>query len=201
MLPNGLEVVLPPRATLRDAEAFIRQQAAWVLHALDRLPAPAAPLADGSQLPWLGATLTLRVLASARTRTRHQEADLLVAPDGKPLATCVEAWYRAEAARYFGDRVARHAATLGVAHGRISIKDTRTRWGSCSSKGNLNFSWRLLLAPADVADYVAAHEVAHLRELNHSPRFWTLVESVCPEYRVARDWLKRHGPELATWPG
>jgi predicted metal-dependent hydrolase len=201
MLPSGLEVVLPPRATLREAESFIRQQAAWVLNALARLPEPTAPLADGSSLPCLDVVLTLRVRSGATSAVQRRGTDLLVTPAGMSLLGCLEAWYRAEARRYFVARVAVHVAALGTPHGRITIKDTRTRWGSCSSKGNLNFSWRLLLAPAAIADYVAAHEVAHLRELNHSAGFWDIVASLCPDYRRSRAWLRQHGPELAAWPG
>jgi predicted metal-dependent hydrolase len=201
VLPSGLEVVLPPRATLHEAESFIRQQADWVLHALARLPQPAAPLADGSALPCLGETLALRVRPGGKAMVQRQRHELLVTPGDLPLLACLESWYRDEARRYFNARAAVHAAALGAPHGRVTIKDTRTRWGSCSSKGNLNFSWRLLLAPAAIADYVAAHEVAHLRELNHSARFWDIVASLCPDFRRSRAWLRQHGPELAAWPG
>ena len=92
--------------------------------------------------------------------------------------------------------VARHADALRVRPTKITLRDTRSRWGSCSSTGGLNFSWRLILAPTYVLDYLAAHEVAHLREMNHSPRFWKLVEKLCPRTAEAELWLKRHGPGL-----
>ena len=91
------------------------------------------------------------------------------------------------------------AAELGVEVGRISIRDQRTRWGSCSANGNLSFNWRLVLAPFDVLDYVVVHEVCHLREANHSRRFWRLVESRRPGWRDQRDWLNEHGPELLAF--
>jgi predicted metal-dependent hydrolase len=190
VLPGGgVEVVLPRGFTLREAATFVRREWRWVLRALDRVqPAAPAALGDGASLPYLGRTL------------RDGDVLALALTAGTPVAAAVESWYRAEARRVIAARAAARAAALGVTHGRITIKDTRSRWGSCSSKGNLNFSWRLLLAPAEVLDYVVAHEVAHLRELNHSPRFWALVASLCPDYRTPRAWLRAHGHELAAWP-
>jgi predicted metal-dependent hydrolase len=92
--------------------------------------------------------------------------------------------------------VKRYCARLGVVAKRITVRDTTSRWGSCSARGALSFSWRLVLAPPMVLDYLAAHEVAHLRELNHSPRFWRLVKLACPQTDEAEEWLKRHGSDL-----
>ncbi len=89
-----------------------------------------------------------------------------------------------------------YAGLMNVTYGRISIRDQKTRWGSCSGKGNLNFNWRLILAPEEVLDYVVVHELAHRREMNHSPAFWKLVEEILPDYRIRRQWLKQHGAEL-----
>jgi predicted metal-dependent hydrolase len=96
----------------------------------------------------------------------------------------------------FTARADAFAADLGVAYKRLTIRDGRSRWGSCSSAGGLNFSWRLILAPPAILDYVVVHELAHLRELNHSPRFWALVAAHCPDYQLQRKWLKEHGPAL-----
>ncbi|RMD90830.1 MAG: M48 family peptidase, partial [Alphaproteobacteria bacterium] len=90
----------------------------------------------------------------------------------------------------------RHAARLGRRYGRLSLRDTRSRWGSCSAEGNLNFSWRLVMAPPEVLDYVAAHEVAHLAEMNHSPAFWALVERLFPAHEAPRRWLRENGASL-----
>ena len=89
-----------------------------------------------------------------------------------------------------------YASLMQVAYNKISIRDQKTRWGSCSGKGNLNFNWRLILAPEEVQDYVVVHELAHRREMNHSPAFWKIVECVLPDYRTCRQWLKQHGGEL-----
>jgi predicted metal-dependent hydrolase len=108
----------------------------------------------------------------------------------------VREFLQREARRDLGEAVARHTANLGIPARRITIRDTRTRWGSCSSRGFLNFSWRLVLAPPHVLDYLAAHEVGHLKEMNHSNRFWRIVRDLCPRTDEAEAWLKRHGTEL-----
>ena len=201
VLPEkGLEVVLPRGFSLREATDFVRRNQRWVLRALDRPYRPVVPvvdLTDGASLPFLGETLILSI-EPERSRVRL-DLDTLRVPDAAPLATVV-GWYRASARRVMRELAEEYAETLGVTFRRIAIKDTRSRWGSCSSKGNLNFSWRLLLGPRAVMAYVVAHEVAHLRELNHSPAFWEIVESLCPDYRTHRAWLRKHGRELAAWP-
>lgn len=201
MLPGkGLEVVLPRGFSLREAAAFVRREQRWVLKALDRptpAPGPVVEISDGASLPYLGETLTLRI-DPGRTRVRR-DGDVLLVP-ATVLLPAVEAWYRAAARTVLRERAEAYAELLGVSFRRMAIKDTRSRWGSCSSKGNLNFSWRLMLAPREVMDYVVAHEVAHLRELNHSPAYWTIVESICPDYRTHRAWLRTNGRNLATWP-
>lgn len=202
----GLEVVLPRGFSLREASTLVRRNQGWVLRALDRMKAADAvrvELVDGAVLPFLGETLTLRIVRGAgRTSVRRNGAVLTVSlPDGLLPHEAIERWYRAQARQLATERVALHAARLGVPFGRVTIKDTRSRWGSCSSKGNLNFSWRLLLGPEEVLDYVVVHEVAHLKELNHSPAFWSHVATLCPDYKTHRSWLRKHGRELAAWPG
>ena len=108
----------------------------------------------------------------------------------------MEGWLRHEARLAFGEAVARHAAALGVEPRGIAIRDQKTRWGSASAAGRLNFSWRAVMAPPFVLDYLAAHEVAHLREMNHGPRFWSLCRGLCPETDAAERWLKAEGRGL-----
>lgn len=113
-----------------------------------------------------------------------------------PSEKRLEAIYRDAAREYFPKRVSYFSHVLGVSYGKITIRDQKTRWGSCSSKGNLSFNWRLILAPPNVLDYVVVHELCHRKEMNHSQRFWALVESVMPEYREYRKWLKENGNKL-----
>lgn len=207
VLPGvGLEVVLPRGFSLREASTLVRRNQGWVLRALDRLKLSdeaRVELVDGASLPFVGSTLTLHILNGASRNSARRQGNVLTVSltAGTPPAAAVESWYRAQAKRLAGERASMHAAALGVAFGRIAIKDTRSRWGSCSSKGNLNFSWRLLLGPEAVLDYVVAHEVAHLKELNHSPAFWSHVATLCPDFKAQRAWLRKHGRELAVWPG
>lgn len=113
-----------------------------------------------------------------------------------PSEKRLEVIYRDAAREYFPKRVSYFSHVLGVNYGKITIRDQKTRWGSCSSKGNLSFNWRLILAPPNVLDYVVVHELCHRKEMNHSQRFWALVESVMPEYREYRKWLKENGNKL-----
>ena len=113
-----------------------------------------------------------------------------------PYERRLEAPYRQAAKEYIPKRVAYYAQLLDVTYATISIRDPKTRWGSCSSKGNLSFSWRLILAPPKVLDYVVVHELCHRKEMNHSPRFWALVESMIPDYKIHRKWLKENGEKL-----
>ena len=108
----------------------------------------------------------------------------------------LEARYHQAARNYFPKRVAYYETILGVTHGTITIRDQKTRWGSCSSKGNLNFNWRLMLAPPRILDYVVVHELCHRIEMNHSKAFWDAVETVLPDYRELRKWLKDNGRTL-----
>ncbi|MBV8939567.1 MAG: M48 family metallopeptidase, partial [Alphaproteobacteria bacterium] len=121
---------------------------------------------------------------------------LLVAGEPDFVPRRVRDWLKAEARREIARRAEAHAEALGCRIRRITLRDTVSRWGSCSSDGRLSFSWRLMLAPAEVLEYVVAHEVAHLREMNHSAAFWRIVAQRCPYHAEARAWLKRHGAQL-----
>ncbi len=202
----GLEVVIPARGRLPDIPALLRERADWILRAIDRVAGAAAarpaPLAEGAALPYLGIEhrLILRagagegpaVLRDAATRTLAVWFD----PAVYEVAAVLDWWFRERAREALTARVGHYAALLGVRHARLTVRDTRTRWGSCSSRGGLNFSWRLILAPPPILDYVVLHEVAHLRELNHGPRFWAMLAEHCPEYRLHQGWLKEHGARL-----
>lgn len=114
----------------------------------------------------------------------------------QPLSEAEQRLYRDKARDIFEQKVSYYAQMMGVSYGRIAIRDQKTRWGSCSGEGNLNFNWRLIFAPAGVLDYVVVHELAHRKEMNHSPRFWRVVEDTMPEYRKYQKWLKENGRGL-----
>ena len=128
-----------------------------------------------------------------RQRVRSREGGNAFMLPGTPEE---EALYRAQAAEVFARKAAYYAARMGVTFHKITVRDQKTRWGSCSSKGNLNFNWRLVLAPVPVLDYVVIHELAHRREMNHSSRFWDIVGEMMPDYQIQRRWLRDHGGSL-----
>ena len=124
---------------------------------------------------------------------KEKEADSMKI---QPLSEAEQRLYRDKARDIFEQKVSYYARMMGVSYGRIAIRDQKTRWGSCSGEGNLNFNWRLIFAPAGVLDYVVVHELAHRKEMNHSPRFWKVVEDTMPEYRKYQKWLKENGRGL-----
>lgn len=124
---------------------------------------------------------------------KEKEADSMKI---QPLSEAEQRLYRDKARDIFEQKVSYYARMMGVSYGRIAIRDQKTRWGSCSGEGNLNFNWRLIFAPAGVLDYVVVHELAHRKEMNHSPRFWRVVEDTMPEYRKYQKWLKENGRGL-----
>jgi predicted metal-dependent hydrolase len=196
---EGVEVVLPARAPASTAELLVRTHHAWLLARLAERPAPPARLCDGTEIPWRGGALTVRVRAGSG-RARLDEHELAIAVpdpgDDDTIRDAVERVARAEARRLLTEETAVAAAALGVRVAAISIRDTRTRWGSCASSGRLSFSWRLVLAPPEVLRYVAVHEVCHLVEPNHKPPFRALVDRELPGWRAQRLWLRRHGAGL-----
>jgi len=146
-------------------------------------------------------TQSARQGTPAEPDAAHAEADgaltLTVASADEPtVRAALEAWYRRQAQAIVAERLALWNQQYGFIYHRVTIKEQKTRWGSCSRQGNLNFNWRLLLAPLDILDYVLIHELSHLKEQNHAPRFWAVVAVACPEYRARRHWLRQHGHEL-----
>lgn len=186
-------LTLPARARERDALAFLRERAEWLRAVLARLPAPEA-VAPGALLPVEG---VVRRLVAADLRAPRLDGERLMVPAaGGRAGPAVAAWLRLLARQRLGAACSTHAAALGVRPARIGLGDPRSRWGSCSARGTLTFSWRLAMAPPAVLDYVAAHEVAHLVEMNHGPGFWALVAARVPDHARHRTWLGREGRAL-----
>lgn len=191
---GAVVLTLPVRAARARGLELLERHAAWVLKQVEGL-APALEFRDGAEVP-LGGVPHLVRHEPGRRVARIEDGALVVGGDAAGLARRVERLLRAEALRRIAARVAVHAAALGVRPAAVRLKDTRTRWGSCAPDRTLSFTWRLVMAPDWVLDYVVAHEVAHLREMNHGPRFWALCESRTPHRAAATAWLKRHGPGL-----
>ena len=189
------ELVLPATAGAAEGERFVARHRGWIARQLAELP-PRRPFVPGARLSVADREVEIAHDPAAPGPARLDGARLVVGGPPDRLPAHVVVWLRLQARAALGEAAARHAETLGVRFSALRIGDTTSRWGSCSSRGALAFSWRLILAPARVLDYVAAHEVAHLREANHGPRFWRLVQRLDPDYPAARDWLSRHGPAL-----
>jgi hypothetical protein len=191
-------LTLPPRVREADALAFLRQHGTWVVDQLDALP-ERIPFADGAAIPFLGRERLIAHDAAARGAARLDAQDdgiLRVAGAIEHLPRRVTDFMKREARAAIRPLVTEKAARLGVEAGRIILRDQRTRWGSCTATGDLNFSWRLIYCPPAILDYVVAHEVAHLRHMDHSPAFWATVEEIAPMPKRSRAWLRQHGHRL-----
>jgi predicted metal-dependent hydrolase len=200
--PTDREAILtmPPRGTIAEAKEFANLHGGWIAARLGRLP-KAAPFQPGTVVPLRGVPHRLVHRAGERgtvwTETRDSGEKILCAAGGvEHMDRRVHDFLKREARKDLLKAAQLHAAELGVRVRRISIRDQSSRWGSCTSAGSLSFSWRLILAPPFVLDYLAAHEVAHLVEMNHSPRFWKVVDKVCASVDRAKTWLDTHGNDL-----
>ena len=192
---KGVEVVLPRRAPEREAAAAIRELRPWIDRRLAELERTRAAIAArGQTVPYLGQVLRL-VEQPGRTRV-HRRHDELLVPAGEQRTPALERWYRRAAREEIAPRLDAACARTSNSYTALTIRSQRTRWASCSHTGAMSFNWRLLLAPEPVLDYVVWHEVCHLEILDHSPRFWALLERHCPDYREHLRWLRRHGGTL-----
>ncbi|HZT19284.1 MAG TPA: SprT family zinc-dependent metalloprotease [Dongiaceae bacterium] len=192
---GSIVVVLPARATKEDGRRFALSNRGWIRERLAHLPEP-LPFLHGVSIPYLGIAHRIRHRQMKRGFVWREAGEIHVAGRPEHLPRRVEDWLKQEARREIERRALQKAEELGKRVRRIGIRDPRSRWGSCSPDGTLNFSWRLILAPRFVVDYVVAHEVAHLRELNHGSRFWRLTEALCADTERARAWLAENGPGL-----
>lgn len=190
-----VELVLPRGTSTRDGLGFARTQTQWLTDQMSRIGA-GAPFSDGAAFPLLGSTIEIRLIEGRSAIPALDGGTLLVSGRPDTLPGRVQRWIRGRALEEILPRARVMGTEIGRAPARVSVRDTRSRWGSCSRTGNLSFSWRLVMAPEHVLDYVIAHEVAHLRHLDHSERFWSLVAAICPEHRTARSWLRRNGADL-----
>lgn len=192
---DGVIVTLPPGAADAQAIALVQEKRGWIDNALRSLP-PKSEIRDGAEISVLGQTCVIQHDPADRSGVRRDDTLLLVSGDVRHLKRRVADWLKAEARRHIVPRVEEMAACLGEPFSRISVRDTRSRWGSCTPSGNLSFSWRLVMAPEEILDYVVAHEVSHLRHLNHGVQFWQTVASLGVDAKAGRAWLNEHGQSL-----
>lgn len=201
---DGVVLTLPERTAERHGHEFVAERSTWINRTLAKIEASdeivaSRTLTDGSVVPFLGDELTLRIEdgPSGRVRRVGDELRLRVADHSREtVAAALERWYRRQAKELLTERLDAAVARNGTSYERVAIRDQKTRWGSCSSSGTISFNWRLLLAPAEVADYVVEHEAAHLEVPGHGEQFWSLIDARVEGWRDSRLWLRRHGQTL-----
>lgn len=193
-LHEYIGLTLPRYATIRQGLDFIRSKQEWIAQEV-RMHAQKIPFEDGSSIPVLGQLQTLRY-TGGRGVVFAEHDSIMVPGDAEFMARRVREWLKKAAQRHIACLAHEKAAELGVTITHIALRDTRSLWGSCNNAGRLSFSWRLVFAPPEVLDYVVCHEVAHLKELNHSKRFWEHVASLCPHWQTSRRWLSNYGGQL-----
>ncbi|WOD18424.1 M48 family metallopeptidase [Paraburkholderia kirstenboschensis] len=205
---TGLTITAPRWVTLADIETAITEKQRWIFTKLiewqtrvEQRALPKVDWKDGAEVPYLGQPVRVTLGAPQGTLAFSAADSALQVPlplqaDPQQIKDRVQGWLQSEAKRVFGERLAIYAEKLGVNYRAYALSSAATRWGSCSSDGKIRLNWRLIHFPLSIIDYVVAHELAHLREMNHSPRFWQTVESIFPEFREARQTLKSHPPEL-----
>lgn len=190
-------ITVPPRVPITETRMFLLRHSDWLRDALAKRPGLVV-MQDGAALPIDGVECTVRITQGRRKAPVLEGTDLIVQGDGL-TGPRVAAWLKLRARDRLQPAARNYARKLGRRINAISFRDTTSRWGSCSSRGNLSFSWRLAMAPIDVQDYVAAHEAAHLVEMNHSDRYWAVLASVMPDYGERRAWLRREGRALHAY--
>jgi predicted metal-dependent hydrolase len=205
---TGLTITAPRWVTLADIETAITEKQRWIFTKLiewqtrvEQRALPKVDWKDGAEVPYLGQPVRVKLGSPQGTLAFSADDSALQLPlplqaDPQQIKDRVQGWLQSEAKRLFGERLAIYAERLGVNYRAYALSSAATRWGSCSSDGKIRLNWRLIHFPLSIIDYVVAHELAHLREMNHSPRFWQTVESIFPEFREARQTLKSHPPEL-----
>lgn len=205
---DGLRITAPKWVTLGEIESAIREKQRWIFNKLtdqrdraSRRLQPEMKWQDGASLPYLGQSIILRIqpaqAANISLDEVRRELTVCLPADAseQQLKDRVLGWLQNEATRLFSERLPLYAEKLDVRYASFSLSSAKTQWGSCTADGRIRLNWRLMHFPLEQIDYVIAHELAHLREMNHSPRFWSTVQAVFPEFKSARKALRDHAPE------
>lgn len=193
--PCSVTLVVPSHCASGLAWEFFSAHRNWIAGRLAK-QAPLVPLRAGAEIPFAGEPHIIVHAPDMRRVIDRQDGRICVSGDAAHLGRRIEDWLKTEARKRLRAAATAHASAFGKRPGRITLRDPKTRWGSCTAAGNLSFSWRLILAPAAILDYVAAHEAAHLVEMNHSPAFWRLVRSRITDTDAADRWLREQGAGL-----
>ncbi|MCV6589433.1 MAG: M48 family metallopeptidase [Marinobacterium sp.] len=208
--PDCVEVRAPCAMPQSEIDAFVRKKQRWITHHLQRFADNPVPVPvqyhyqSGEQFPFMGQVLTLSVQSGRQHEVRLQADQLIVTVNSRTASTgqadrvkrLLHEWYRQQALDYLTPLSDQLAAHIGCTPGRIQVRRTRSKWGHCTHRGDLQYNWLIIAAPAEVIFYLVAHEVSHLVHHNHSKAFWQQVEALCPDWRTQREWLKRNGYRL-----
>jgi predicted metal-dependent hydrolase len=204
---TGLTVVVPAKFTRQQVQDILNEKARWILRHLRggkpvQMPLFRKEVGHGDRIPYMGKSIEV-VIAQDGQKNRHIEfnGDRLIIPmpgKGSSIDYVLEKWYRGQARLVFTQKADLHKEKMGLRYHLIMIRGQRTRWGSCSPSGNITLNWKLMLAPEIIIDYVIIHELAHLRHMNHSQKFWQFVERYCPRWKEYRKWLSKHEDELKS---
>ncbi len=205
---QGLVVVIPRGVSAHQVNDFIRNREKWVTTHLRRHlnhlePNGNKPISNGDVVDYLGSGLKIKTLNDpdkpAIVRIREDCLEVNLNHTGTELAAALEDWYRFQAGVLIKTKLDWMSLRMDLKYTTVALRGQRTRWGSCSQNGTLSFNWKLLKMPEPVIEYVVIHELAHLKEMNHSRKFWSLVAKFCPEYKIHRKWLREHNEMLADW--
>ncbi|MEM0923636.1 MAG: SprT family zinc-dependent metalloprotease, partial [Pseudomonadota bacterium] len=194
---HGATLTLPPRVPEVEIRQFLARQSGWLAEALSRQPGP-VEMGDGASLPVAGEMVRVVIQPGPRRTPVLGEGCLSLSGLSAP-GPRIAAWLKERARARMAPMVQFYAERLGREVAGIALKDTRSRWGSCSSAGRINLSWRLAMAPTEVQDYLCAHEAAHLVEMNHSSRYWAVLSNLMPGFERPRRWLRSEGPKLHAY--
>lgn len=196
---KGLKVTMPPHVAFEQLDEFLDRNRNWIAAKRSRLP-DTVKANEGAVIPYLGIDHKIihldRLRGLVEPKIVAGEQCLLVPGEPNHIGRKIESFLKKQARIRLNEAVDRYSKALDVQAKSIRITDTSSRWGSCSSTRTLSFSWRIVMAPPEILNYLAAHEVSHLREMNHSPKFWSLVEEICPDMKTSKSWLRINGPKL-----
>jgi predicted metal-dependent hydrolase len=202
---TALTVILPRTYSLEHVTDIVKSKQRWILNTMTRFENhplfSEKNIVSGDVIAYLGKQLRVVAKKGKETIPVYLERNRLVvnsASGNGELRSMLQTWYKTQATNLIQEKADKWSAKLGVTHNRITIRGQKSRWGSCSRNGNLSYNWKLVMAPETVIDYVVIHELAHLKQMNHSKKFWQLVAAYCPEWRDCKKWLRNHESELAN---